>query len=57
MYILGRIVITDYNSRTYRIDDIAWNESPRSTFKMRDETITYMDYYYKVKYFKIHICA
>lgn len=41
--------MTDYNKRTYRVDDVAWNVSPKSTFKMRDENITYIEYYYKVK--------
>ncbi|CAG9785688.1 unnamed protein product [Diatraea saccharalis] len=45
--IVGKIVMTDYNKKTYRIDDISWDASPRSTFKMKEETITYMDYYYK----------
>ncbi|CAH0406951.1 unnamed protein product [Chilo suppressalis] len=45
--IVGKIVMTDYNKRTYRIDDISWNETPQSTFKMKEETVTYMDYYYK----------
>ncbi|XP_013193160.1 piwi-like protein Siwi [Amyelois transitella] len=45
--IVGKIVMTDYNSRTYRVDDVSWEASPKSTFKMKDETITYMDYYLK----------
>ncbi|XP_030029276.2 piwi-like protein Siwi [Manduca sexta] len=45
--VVGKIVMTDYNKRTYRVDDVAWTESPRSTFKMRDETVTYIDYYSK----------
>lgn len=40
--------MTDYNKRTYRVDDIAWNASPKSTFKMRDDAVSYVDYYYKV---------
>ncbi|KAJ0175571.1 hypothetical protein K1T71_008730 [Dendrolimus kikuchii] len=45
--VIGRVVITDYNARTYRIDDVAWRETPRSTFNMRNESISYIDYYYK----------
>lgn len=45
---LGKIVMTDYNKRTYRVDDVAWRVTPKSTFKMRDGDVTYMDYYYKV---------
>ncbi|XP_026764636.1 piwi-like protein Siwi [Galleria mellonella] len=45
--IVGKIVMTDYNKRTYRVDDVTWEASPRSTFKMKDQTISYIDYYYK----------
>ncbi|KAM3966529.1 piwi like RNA-mediated gene silencing protein aubergine [Aphomia sociella] len=51
--IVGKIVMTDYNKRTYRVDDVTWEASPRSTFKMKDETISYMDYYYKKYKIKI----
>lgn len=40
--------MTDYNKKTYRIDDVAWNETPESTFVMRGETISYVEYYSKV---------
>lgn len=42
--------MTDYNKKTYRVDDVSWDASPRSTFKMRDENVSYIDYYYKVIY-------
>ncbi|CAB3247796.1 unnamed protein product [Arctia plantaginis] len=45
--LVGKIVMTDYNKRTYRVDDVTWDASPLSTFKMRDETITYVEYYSK----------
>lgn len=48
MFFSGKIVMTDYNMKTYRIDDIAWNETPSSTFQIRDDMVTYMDYYKKV---------
>lgn len=41
--------MTDYNKKTYRVDDVAWNASPQSTFKMKEENISYLDYYYKVR--------
>lgn len=44
--LIGETVLTRYNNKTYRIDDIAWDMSPRKTF--RDHTgaeISYMDYY------------
>lgn len=41
----GSIVMTGYNNRTYRIEDIDWTETPRSTFEMRNEQTSYVDYY------------
>ena len=38
-----------YNNRTYRIDDIAWDINPKSTFQSYSgEDIAYVDYYKKV---------
>ncbi|XP_013147674.1 PREDICTED: protein aubergine-like [Papilio polytes] len=45
--ITGQIVLTDYNKRTYRIDDVDWKNTPLSTFKTKDGDISYVDYYYK----------
>ncbi|XP_053319817.1 piwi-like protein 2 [Spea bombifrons] len=46
--LLGNIVITRYNNRTYRIDDIEWSKSPKDTFTMTDGTnITFLEYYSK----------
>ncbi|XP_066986204.1 piwi-like protein Siwi isoform X2 [Macrobrachium rosenbergii] len=45
--LLGMIVMTTYNQRTYRIDDIAWSITARSKFTCQGEDITYMDYYQK----------
>lgn len=50
LFFSGKIVMTDYNMKTYRIDDIAWNESPKATFTMRDEQVSYISYYKKVIY-------
>ncbi|XP_054448603.1 piwi-like protein 4 [Pteronotus mesoamericanus] len=44
--LLGLIVLTRYNNKTYRIDDIAWSVKPTDFFQKRDGTeITYVDYY------------
>lgn len=43
--IIGCIVITRYNNRTYRIDDIDFDSSPLSTFKQGDRMVTYKEYY------------
>uniref|UniRef100_A0A4W3JAN3 Piwi like RNA-mediated silencing 4 n=1 Tax=Callorhinchus milii TaxID=7868 RepID=A0A4W3JAN3_CALMI len=44
--LLGLIVLTRYNNKTYRIDDIDWSANPTGTFKKTDGTeISYIDYY------------
>ncbi|KAM3610700.1 uncharacterized protein V6R79_007566 [Siganus canaliculatus] len=46
--LIGCIVITRYNNRTYRIDDIEWNKSPKDTFTLMDGTQTsFVEYYSK----------
>lgn len=46
--ILGTTVLTDYNNKTYRIDDIDYDHSPSSTFKTKDGSCSYIDYYKRV---------
>lgn len=43
--LLGSVVMTRYNNKTYRIDDIDFDSSPMDTFKMREREITYVEYY------------
>jgi len=44
--LLGAIVITRYNNRTYRIDEIAWDRNVNETFDLRDGSkIDYKTYY------------
>ena len=44
--LVGCVVLTRYNNKTYRIDDIAWDKSPKDTFVSHSgEEITYIDYY------------
>lgn len=44
---VGCTVLTRYNNKTYRIDDIDWNMSPKSTFQSSTgETLTFADYYW-----------
>ncbi|XP_044052946.1 piwi-like protein 2 [Siniperca chuatsi] len=46
--LIGSIVITRYNNRTYRIDAIEWNKSPKDTFTLMDGTkTTFIEYYSK----------
>ncbi|VTJ76679.1 Hypothetical predicted protein, partial [Marmota monax] len=48
--LVGSIVFTRYNNRTYRVDAIDWNQTPRDTFPKSDGgQITYVQYY-KQKY-------
>lgn len=44
--LLGAIIITRYNNKTYRIDEIAWDKKPTDTFDGKnEEKIAYMQYY------------
>uniref|UniRef100_A0A8C8HBT4 Piwi-like protein 1 n=1 Tax=Oncorhynchus tshawytscha TaxID=74940 RepID=A0A8C8HBT4_ONCTS len=43
--LVGLIVLTKYNNKTYRIDDIAWDHTPNNTFKRGDSEISFKDYY------------
>uniref|UniRef100_A0A671UFG7 Piwi-like protein 2 n=1 Tax=Sparus aurata TaxID=8175 RepID=A0A671UFG7_SPAAU len=36
--LIGSIVITRYNNRTYRIDAIEWDKSPKDTFTLMDDS-------------------
>ena len=46
--LVGQMVITKYNNKTYRIDDIDYTKSPMSTFDRRDGPVSFMDYYKSV---------
>lgn len=47
--ILGVVVMTGYNNRTYRVDDVDFNSTPLSSFQMKDgSSITFMEYYQTV---------
>jgi len=46
--LIGCIVLTRYNNKTYRIDDIAWDRNPQHKFVFHSgEEMTYIDYYAK----------
>lgn len=46
--IIGTIVMTNYNNRTYRVDDIQFDQSPATTFKLKDGSdMSYAEYYKK----------
>ncbi|XP_026640339.1 piwi-like protein 3 [Microtus ochrogaster] len=43
---VGSIVYTTYNNKTYRIDDVNWEKKPKDTFEKFDGSrTTYIDYY------------
>lgn len=50
--IMGSVVLTSYNNKTYKIDEVDFSATPTSTFtvKKKGETsnVSYMDYYEKV---------
>ncbi|KAG5326523.1 AGO3 protein, partial [Acromyrmex heyeri] len=43
--IVGTSVLTRYNNKTYRIDDVAFNKTPTDKFSKNGEQISYIDYY------------
>ncbi|XP_041644109.1 piwi-like protein 1 [Cheilinus undulatus] len=43
--LIGLIVLTKYNNKTYRIDDIAWDHTPNNTFKRGDTEVSFKNYY------------
>lgn len=42
--VIGCIVLTKYNNRTYRIDDVDWQKKPTDTFMYRGEAISLVEY-------------
>ncbi|XP_061669296.1 piwi-like protein 1, partial [Syngnathoides biaculeatus] len=47
--LVGLIVLTEYNNKTHRIDDIAWDQTPCNTFTREDTDISFKNYY-KTRY-------
>ncbi|EZA53661.1 hypothetical protein DMN91_008315 [Ooceraea biroi] len=43
--IVGLSVLTRYNNKTYRIDDIAWDKSPNYEFSKNGENMSLVHYY------------
>lgn len=44
--LIGAVVLTGFNNKTYRIDDIDFERCPMDTFTMNDGTeVSYVDYY------------
>lgn len=51
--LIGSIVMTSYNRKTYRVDDIDWNTTASSTFDLRGTQTSFLNYF-RDKY-NIHI--
>ncbi|XP_033236662.1 protein argonaute-3 isoform X1 [Drosophila pseudoobscura] len=51
--LIGNIVITRYNNRTYKISEVCFNESPQSIFHTKTGPTSYVQYY--TKYHNINI--
>lgn len=43
--VVGKIVLTDYNNKTYRIDDVDFSRTPEATFERRGVATTFAQYY------------
>ncbi|XP_071952418.1 piwi-like protein 1 [Antedon mediterranea] len=44
--LIGCIVLTRYNNKTYRIDDIAWDKNPQCKFTLHNgQETSFVDYY------------
>ncbi|KAM8866343.1 piwi-like protein 1 isoform 1-T2 [Synchiropus picturatus] len=47
--LIGQVILTKYNNKTYRIDDIAWDHTPKNTFKKGETDMSFL-HYYKTRY-------
>ncbi|CAF0863904.1 unnamed protein product, partial [Didymodactylos carnosus] len=48
--LVGQIVLTTYNSKTYKLDEIAWDKDPKFAFKKRDGREQSLVQYYNERY-------
>lgn len=47
--VVGITVLTDFNNATYRIDDVDFDKTPRSTFPKNGQEVSFVDYYQQVR--------
>nr|ALI93846.1 Piwi [Holothuria glaberrima] len=45
--LVGEIVMTRYNNKTYRVDEIVWDQNPQSKFSTPRGDISFVEYYEK----------
>ncbi|XP_001352313.3 protein piwi isoform X1 [Drosophila pseudoobscura] len=43
--VLDLVVLTDYNNKTYRINDVDFAQSPKSTFSCKGKDVSFIEYY------------
>lgn len=48
MNVLGLIVLTDYNNKTYRINDVDFTKTPLATFSCKGRDVSFTEYYLTV---------
>uniref|UniRef100_T1GQW8 PAZ domain-containing protein n=1 Tax=Megaselia scalaris TaxID=36166 RepID=T1GQW8_MEGSC len=51
--VIGSTVLTDYNNKTYRIDDVLFDKSAMDTFRCKDVEKSFVDYYYEKYHIRI----
>ena len=47
--LIGSTIMTTYKKRTYKVDEVDFNMSPRDTFSVDEKPTSYVDYF-KTKY-------
>ena len=43
--LIGLTVLTRYNNKSYRIDEILFDQNPQSTFDCQGRVMSYIEYY------------
>nr|CAD7392146.1 unnamed protein product [Timema cristinae] len=43
--VIGQSVLTRYNNKLYRVDDLMWNKTPADTFEKHGKLTTFAEYY------------
>ena len=43
--LVGRYVLTRYNNKSYRIDEVLFDKNPLSTFDCHGTVVTFVEYY------------
>lgn len=54
IFVPGAVILTRYNNKTYRIDDILFDQNPTMTFMANGQPISYVQYYKQQYNIDIH---